>query len=136
MTAAKQIPSRMGSWTSFFDPKQFSVPSSTGNLTERLKGNLGGFYANYVVISLILLAYCLLTSPLLLIGVTVYGLFAYNIVSRNQDVSLFGQTLSRNQQLLGLTICAIPLFLLLGLTGVFFWVSRLALSHCNCPQSN
>ena len=124
MTAVKQIPSNMGSWVSFFDPKQFSVPSSAGNLTDRLKANLTGFYANYVVVSLILLAYCLFTSPLLLIGALVYGLLAYSVVSRNQEMTLFGQTLSRNQQLAGLTICAVPLFLLLGLTGVFFWVSR------------
>lgn len=122
IAAVKQIPMRMGSWVSFFDPKHFNLPTSVSQLTERVKGNLTGFYGNYAIISLILLAYCLLTSPLLLVGIALYGFLAYSVISRNQEMNVFGQNLSTNQQLFGLTICAIPFFLFLGLTGVFFWV--------------
>lgn len=126
----KTMPSRMASWATFFDPKQFSMPSGGGDLVERLKANLGGFYANYLVVCCILLTYCLLTSPLLLVVAVIYGLIAFSIVSRGQDLVLLGQALSTNQQLLGLTVCSLPIFLILGLTGVFFWVSRTAfLSH-------
>ena len=121
VTLVKEMPSRMGSWAAFFDPKQFSMPSS--NLKERLKGNLGGFYANYVVVSVILLTYCLLTSPMLLMGVIIYGLLAYVIINRGQDLSIMGQAVTPNQQLFCLTLIFMPIFLLLGFTGVFFWVS-------------
>lgn len=119
----KTMPSRMASWASFFDPKQFSMPNGGGDLMERLKANLGGFYANYLVVCCVLLTYCLLTSPLLLVVAVIYGILAYSIVSRGQDLVLLGQALSTNQQLLGLTVCSLPIFLILGLTGVFFWVS-------------
>lgn len=121
-TSAVNLSKRMGSWSLFFDPKYFNLPINGGQLYHRMRSNLALFYPNYVVISICLLAYCLISSPLLLFGSVVLGVLIYSVLSRNQDVELFGQNFTPNQQLIGLSVCAIPLFLLLGFTGVFFWV--------------
>lgn len=123
-TFCSDIPSKMGSWGQFFDHHQFSFPSSVTDVTRRCPDNIQVFFANYMIICLLLLIYCLLTSPLLLIGIVVFCILFYGILHRNQDVLLWGKSFTKNQQLIALAVCSIPFFFLFGLTSVFFWVSQ------------
>jgi len=113
----------MGSWAAFFDPKQFSVPANwREEFAPRFSGNLSYFAFNYAIITFILMLYCMITSPLLLLLAAIYGLLVYSVLSRNQDITLAGQVWSSNHQLIILTICFIPFFILFGLSAVFFWL--------------
>lgn len=118
-----KIPSKMGSWMSFFDLKQFSFPASVTELSLRCPANLQVFYANYLVCCLLLLTYCLIASPFLLLGMAIFIILFYVIMKINKPIMVGGKEFTRNQQLIALALVSIPLFLLLGITSTFFWVS-------------
>merc|ERR1712029_897268 len=51
----------------FFNTANFQVPPSAGRLSKRLYKNVEYFQSNYVLVFMVLVLYCLITSPLLLI---------------------------------------------------------------------
>merc|ERR1712112_380601 len=61
----------------FFNTANFQVPPSAGRLSKRLVKNVDYFQSNYVLVFLILVLYCLISSPLLLIVIAGAGGAAY-----------------------------------------------------------
>merc|ERR1712107_226465 len=53
----------------FFNTANFQVPPSAGRLSKRLIKNIDYFQSNYVLVFLVLVLYCLISSPLLLIAI-------------------------------------------------------------------
>merc|ERR1712066_283756 len=51
----------------FFNTANFQVPPSAGRLSKRLGEDVDYFQSNYVLVFLILVLYCFIASPLLLI---------------------------------------------------------------------
>lgn len=115
---------KTGSWGQFFRKKHFSFPSSLTEIARRCPDNLQVYFSNYCVISIILLVYCLITSPLLLFGILIYSVLSYTIIKRDQELELFGKPFSRNQQLISISVAFIPILYFLGLTATFFWVTN------------
>merc|ERR1712088_1132977 len=61
----------------FFNTSNFQVPPSAGRLSKRLYKNVDYFQSNYVAVFLVLVLYCLITSPLLIIVLAASGGAAY-----------------------------------------------------------
>merc|ERR1719347_1850205 len=108
----------------FFNTSNFQVPPSAGRLTKRLYKNVEYFQSNYVMVFIVLVLYCLLTSPLLLIVIAASGGAAYIAALKNAErkLSIAGHEVSLAQQYGLIGVCSIPFFLLAGAGGVVFWV--------------
>jgi len=108
----------------FFNTSNFQVPPSAGRLSKRLVKNVDYFQSNYVCVFLVLMVYCLVTSPLLLVVMALAGGAAYFISNRNKESKLMiaGQEIPVASQYGAVAICSIPLFLLAGAGGIVFWV--------------
>merc|ERR1712165_531991 len=59
----------------FFNTSNFQVPPSAGRLTKRLYKNVEYFQSNYVMVFFVLVLYCLITSPILIIVIATGLLF-------------------------------------------------------------
>jgi len=69
----------------FFKTTNFQVPPSAGRLSKRLVKNLEYFQSNYMLVFLVLVLYCLISSPLLLLVIAAAGGACYYAGVRNQD---------------------------------------------------
>ena len=66
----------------------FQVPPSAGRLSKRLYKNVDYFQSNYVMVFLVLVLYCLITSPLLIIVLAASGGAAYIAGLKNAERKL------------------------------------------------
>jgi len=111
-------------WLFFFQTSKFNVPTSVPLVTTRVVKNLNNFQSNYLCISIILIIYCLITSPLLLI-VLGGSLGACHMVSkRNSDRKLviLGHEMNLMEQYGLIALISFPLFYLAGAGAAVFWV--------------
>ncbi|XP_032940367.1 prenylated Rab acceptor protein 1 isoform X4 [Catharus ustulatus] len=116
-------------WGSFLDQRRFGAPRDLGELWRRLGHNGERFQSNYVVLFLGLVAYCLITSPLLLLalGVFVGAAVAVRVRAREAPLVLLGRELSPAHQLGVAAGVSLPLFWLAGAGSAVFWVLGAAL---------
>merc|ERR1711972_819253 len=108
----------------FFNTANFQVPPSAGRLSKRLYKNVEYFQSNYVLVFLVLVLYCLISSPWLLIVIAAAGGASYYASSRNADrkLSIAGHEVSLFHQYGLIALCSIPFFLWAGAGGAVFWV--------------
>merc|ERR1712228_892477 len=108
----------------FFNTSNFQVPPSAGRLSKRLYKNVEYFQSNYVLVFMVLVLYCLITSPLLLIVIAATGGACYIASLKNAErkLSIAGHEVSLAQQYGLIGVCSIPFFLIAGAGGVVFWV--------------
>merc|ERR1711981_28574 len=108
----------------FFNTAHFQVPPSAGRLTKRLYKNIEYFQSNYMLVFLVLVVYCLITSPLLLIVIAAAGGLSYFASTKNNDrkLAIAGKEVSLAQQYGLIALCSIPFFLWAGAGGIVFWV--------------
>jgi len=108
----------------FFNTHNFQVPPSAGRLTKRLYKNVEYFQSNYVMVFIVLVLYCLISSPLLLIVIAATGGACYIAGLKNAErkLSIAGHEVSLAQQYGLIGVCSIPFFLIAGAGGVVFWV--------------
>merc|ERR1712243_335573 len=101
-----------------------TVPPSAGRLSKRLVKNIDYFQSNYVLVFLILVLYCLISSPLLLIVIAGAGGAAYFAAIKNETrkIAIAGHEVTLAQQYAGIAVVSIPFFLLAGAGGIVFWV--------------
>merc|ERR1719384_2395953 len=100
----------------FFNTANFQVPPSAGRLSKRLYKNVEYFQSNYVCVFLVLVLYCLITSPLLLIVIAAAGGACYIISVKNAEkkLAIAGREVTLAQQYVLVAVCSIPFFLLAG----------------------
>merc|ERR1711923_30193 len=108
----------------FFNTSNFQVPPSAGRLSKRLYKNVEYFQSNYVLVFLVLVLYCLISSPWLLIVIAAAGGASYYASSRNADrkLSIAGHEVSLFHQYGLIALWSIPFFLWAGGGGAVFWV--------------
>eukprot|EP00091_Calanus_sinicus_P006690 TRINITY_DN1741_c0_g1_i1.p1 TRINITY_DN1741_c0_g1~~TRINITY_DN1741_c0_g1_i1.p1 ORF type:complete len:203 (-),score=73.65 TRINITY_DN1741_c0_g1_i1:104-712(-) len=108
----------------FFNTANFQVPPSAGRLTKRLPKNIEYFQSNYVLVFLVLVLYCLISSPLLLIVIAAAGGASYFASTKNtqRKLAIAGHEVSLAQQYGLIAVCSIPFFLWAGAGGIVFWV--------------
>ncbi|XP_013166577.1 PREDICTED: prenylated Rab acceptor protein 1 isoform X1 [Papilio xuthus] len=109
-------------WTQFIATENFKSPASIPRLTRRFYRNIEYFQANYLVIFLGLFAYCLITSPLLLIAM-VASFFGYRKLTSGPNTWKIGSwELSKTQQYAVYAAASMALCWLAGAGAVLFWV--------------
>lgn len=111
-------------WLLFFQTSKFNVPTSVPLVTTRVMSNLSDFQSNYLCIFIILIFYCLITSPLLLIALG-GSLGACHVVSkRNSEkkLILLGREMHLIEQYGLIALISFPLFYLAGAGAAVFWV--------------
>merc|ERR1712032_1346843 len=108
----------------FFNTANFQVPPSAGRLSKRLGKNVDYFQSNYVLVFLILVLYCLISSPLLLIVIAGAGGAAYfaSIKNETRKIAIAGHEVTLAQQYAAIATASIPFFLLAGAGGIVSWV--------------
>ncbi|XP_021920461.1 prenylated Rab acceptor protein 1 isoform X3 [Zootermopsis nevadensis] len=111
-------------WTVFVNTGNFRTPSSIPRLSKRVMRNVEYFQSNYFFVFLGLLAYCLITSPLLLIAVAVSLGACYILSLKNTErkIRIFAHELTLAQQYGLVALCSLPLFYLSGAGAAIFWV--------------
>ncbi|CAH2099722.1 unnamed protein product [Euphydryas editha] len=109
-------------WTQFVATENFKVPPSIPRLSRRFYRNVEYFQANYLIIFLGLFAYCLITSPLLLIAM-VASFFGYKKLTSGPNTwKIGGWELSKTQQYAVAAAGSMALCWLAGAGAVLFWV--------------
>lgn len=109
-------------WTQFVATENFKAPPSIPRLTRRFYRNVEHFQANYLMVFLGLFAYCLITSPLLLIAM-VASFFGYRRLTAGPNTLKIGNwELTKTQQYAVAAAGSMTLCWLAGAGAVLFWV--------------
>lgn len=110
-------------WREFLRSDKFKIPSGPGVVGRRLYGNLTGFQANYLCIFLVLAAYCLITTPLLLLAVAASIGFVYFLRARSQEGRLVvgGKEISPTMQYGAGIGISLSLLYISGAGAALFW---------------
>ncbi|KAM3966605.1 prenylated Rab acceptor protein 1 isoform 1-T1 [Aphomia sociella] len=109
-------------WTQFVATENFKAPASIPRLSRRFYRNVEYFQANYLVVFLGLFAYCLITSPLLLLTM-VASFFGYRKLTSGPNTWKIGNwELTKTQQYGVAAAGSMALCWLAGAGAVLFWV--------------
>ncbi|CAG4963339.1 unnamed protein product [Parnassius apollo] len=109
-------------WTQFVATEHFKPPASIPRLSRRFYRNIEYFQANYLMVFLGLFAYCLITSPLLLIAI-VASFFGYRKLTSGPNTWKVGSwELTKTQQYAVYAGASMTLCWLAGAGAVLFWV--------------
>jgi hypothetical protein len=76
-------------WSEFFQRKNFALPKNLENAKSRVQRNSSHFYANYVVVILVLAGIALVSQPLLLLGL-IAVVQVYRWVESLEEIKLWG----------------------------------------------
>ncbi|KAL0850003.1 hypothetical protein ABMA28_011914 [Loxostege sticticalis] len=109
-------------WTQFVATENFKAPASVPRLSRRFYRNIEYFQSNYLVVFLGLFAYCLITTPLLLIAM-VASFFGYRKLTSGPNTWKIGNwELTKTQQYMVAGAASMALCYLAGAGAVLFWV--------------
>ncbi|XP_011209946.1 prenylated Rab acceptor protein 1 [Bactrocera dorsalis] len=108
-------------WSEFINTSNFKTAASMPRLTNRFVRNISYFQSNYIFIFVLLMIYCLITSPLLLLilGAVVYG--CHKIKKAQIPITIFGQQLGTNHQIMVINFASVPILYLAGAGAALFW---------------
>merc|ERR1711976_117563 len=111
-------------WGDFLNTAKFKLPKSVAPVGKRIVANIEKFQSNYLFVFLLLVVFCILTSPLLLIAIAACLGACYIISIKNADkkFSVMGRELSLAQQYAAVGVLSFPLFWLAGAGSAVFWV--------------
>lgn len=113
-------------WSEFFDTSHMmKVPTNTHHLARRLICNLSHFRGNYLCVALILIIYCILSSPFLLFAIVAYLSAIYFVTARTASgraIKIANFRPNLQQQYYFLTLISIPLLWVAGAPSAVFWV--------------
>lgn len=86
--------------------------------------NIEYFQSNYLFVFLGLVAYCLITSPLLLFAICGSFYAGYKLSQRHREKKfvVLGKELTLAQQYGVVALCSLPVYYLVGAHGAMFWV--------------
>lgn len=107
-------------WPLFLNSNNFRPPPSVTRLSKRLVKNVEYFQSNYLFVFIVLVIYCLITSPLLLITVAASLGICYKVSQRH--AAIFSNKLTLAQVYCVVGICSLPVFYLVGAGAALFWV--------------
>ncbi|XP_064613536.1 prenylated Rab acceptor protein 1-like isoform X2 [Liolophura sinensis] len=111
-------------WSEFISTSSFSIPKSVAPLPKRIVSNIERFQSNYLFVFIVLVAFCILTSPLLLVAIAACLGACYIISVKNaaKKVVIMGKELNVAHQYTAVGILSFPLFWLAGAGSAVFWV--------------
>lgn len=109
----------------FVDPRSFSKPAAQEQVLARIRANFAHYRSLYSILFMAVLVYTVLSSPLLLLGLSVLaGAWAYCfILTKPEDpVHIAGYELRRREKLLALAPFSILVVTLCGLINSLLYV--------------
>ncbi|XP_047354248.1 prenylated Rab acceptor protein 1 [Vespa velutina] len=111
-------------WRLFLNTNYVRSPQSVSILSKRIVKNIEYFQSNYLFVFIGLFIYCLITSGLLLLLITIlFGI--YYMVTKwhtNKRLLILGHRLTLAQLYALIGICSLPFFYLVGAGQYLFWV--------------
>nr|XP_018914847.1 PREDICTED: prenylated Rab acceptor protein 1 [Bemisia tabaci] len=111
-------------WLIFFSTGNFKAPPPTiPRLSRRFFKNINYFEGNYFFICFCLMIYGLVTSPLLLLSLSLFLVACYFVTQKNTEgrLKLGGVELTLSQQYTIVGICFLPIFYWADAGTAVFW---------------
>jgi hypothetical protein len=120
------LPVVYGNFVNSFHSNRFQPPAGIPELGRRLARNIDHFQSNYIYVFIILIAYCLLTSPMLLlaIGASLGACYVLSVKNQLRKVKFMGREVTLAQQYAGVGLASIPLFIISGNLKVYLFFSQ------------
>lgn len=117
-------------WQDFGNYTRVSKPGNIAVISKRVSHNIMYYYTNYTFISALLILYCIISSPLLLLAITVSGGACYLISTQKEGktVHIGGHTFTPKDQGVVAACISIPLLFFASAGTVIFWVIGLTFS--------
>jgi len=111
-------------WGEFFNTSKFKAPKTFPKVGTRVVANIEKFQSNYLFVFLGLVAFCILTSPLLLIAIAASLGACYIVSLKNAEkpITLMGKEVALAHQYIGIGVLSFPIFWLAGAGSVIFWL--------------
>jgi len=121
-TVLQQQREKIRPWAEFADQKAFAAPVSMQEWTKRLLKNIEHYQANYIITFMLLMVYCILTSPLPLIALAVSATGSY-VVSKHegQQLVIGGKTIPPQFRYALVGLISFPLLFIAGVGAALFW---------------
>uniref|UniRef100_D3TMZ2 PRA1 family protein n=2 Tax=Glossina TaxID=44049 RepID=D3TMZ2_GLOMM len=108
-------------WSEFINTSNFKTAASMQRLTARFVRNLDYFKSNYIFVFIVLMIYCLITSPLILLVLVAVAVASHKIRQLQASVSIFGHQLNTSHQIMAINIASLPILFLVGAGSALFW---------------
>ncbi|XP_037946486.1 prenylated Rab acceptor protein 1-like [Teleopsis dalmanni] len=108
-------------WSEFLNTGNFKPAVSMPRLTNRYIRNLKYFQSNYIFVFIVLMIYCLITSPLILIVLGAVAYASHRIKKAQSPVTIFGYQLSTSHQIMAVNAASVPILFLVGAGAALFW---------------
>ncbi|XP_067633035.1 prenylated Rab acceptor protein 1 [Eurosta solidaginis] len=108
-------------WSEFVNTANFKTAASMPRLTNRFVRNISYFQSNYIFIFVILMIYCLITSPLILVVLVAVAFASHRIKKAQTPVSIFGHQVTTNHQIMAVNIASVPILFIAGAGAALFW---------------
>ncbi|KAH8400665.1 hypothetical protein KR009_000217 [Drosophila setifemur] len=121
MEVIQMVRNSLKPWSVFFNINNFKTAVSMQRLNNRVLRNLSFFQANYVFIFFVLMIYCLITAPLILLVIVAAAVGCHKLRSRNTNYIVMGHQLTPSQQIIVVNMAAMPVLFLVGAGSVLFW---------------
>jgi len=122
----------------FFSPTSFSKPETRDVWLARVRANFSHYRSLYGILFAVVLVYTVLSSPLLLLGLSVLAfawLYAFVLTSPETPINIAGFELKRREKVLALAPFSLLVVVLCGLINSLIWVviltTILALPHAS-----
>jgi len=112
------------SWREFLKTDRFRLPKSPAVVLRRVSLNLDHFQSNYLCVFIVLMLYCVLTSPALLVALVFCAglLYFLRVKIADRKLTLFGREFLPVYQYLAVAAVTFPLFYFAGAGSIVFWV--------------
>jgi len=120
--SAYDLRDKIRPWSEFAEQKSFGAPVSMQEWTKRLLKNIEHYQANYIITFMLLMVYCILTSPLLLIALAVSATGSY-VVSKHegQNLVIGGKQIPPQFRYGIVGLISFPLLFIAGVGAALFW---------------
>jgi len=117
-------------WQEFGNYNRASKPGNISVISRRVAHNVTYYYTNYAFISTLLVVYCIISSPLLLLAITVSGTACYLLSTQKEGKTLQigGHTFTPKDQAVVCACISLPLLFFASAGTVIFWVIGLTCS--------
>ncbi|XP_017027625.1 prenylated Rab acceptor protein 1 isoform X2 [Drosophila kikkawai] len=121
MEVAQTVRNALRPWTVFFNINNFKTAVSMQRLNNRVTRNLNYFQANYIFIFFVLMIYCLITAPLILLVMVAAAFGCHKLRVRNSNIVIGSYQLTPYQQIIALNLATAPILFMVGAGAVLFW---------------
>lgn len=108
-------------WTEFLNTSNFKTVPSMPRLSSRIMRNLSYFQSNYICVFIVLMIYCLITSPLILIVLVAAAYGSHKVKQSRAQVTFCGYPLTTKQQVMAVNMLSAPILFLVGAGSALFW---------------